>query len=157
MHEMFSAIYASGKTRTYEAPSMADARAIAREWLEECDELVRIAPISGPGPPQARRSACVTSRRYGSPRARRGKATGTQHQATALPLTGPDAVAAARALGAKYRILQGAWFRPFTGSPARPPCTTSFCRQVRPDPAPRTRSPRSASGPPMFSALAAEQ
>jgi PPOX class probable F420-dependent enzyme len=37
----------------------------------------------------------------------RGKSTGVQHPATALPLTGPDAVAAAQALAAKYRVLQG--------------------------------------------------
>src|SRR5215469_18063694 len=36
----------------------------------------------------------------------RGKATGMQRQATALPLTGPDTVAAAQALAAKYRVLQ---------------------------------------------------
>jgi len=37
----------------------------------------------------------------------RGKPTGRQRQATALLLTGPDAVAAAGALAAKYRVLQG--------------------------------------------------
>jgi PPOX class probable F420-dependent enzyme len=37
----------------------------------------------------------------------RGKATGGQRQATALPLTGPDADPAVRALSAKYRVLQG--------------------------------------------------
>jgi PPOX class probable F420-dependent enzyme len=37
----------------------------------------------------------------------RGKATGRQQQATAVLLTGPEAVAAAQALGAKYPVLQG--------------------------------------------------
>jgi uncharacterized protein len=37
----------------------------------------------------------------------RGKATGPQRPATALRLAGPDAAAAARALAAKYPILQG--------------------------------------------------
>jgi PPOX class probable F420-dependent enzyme len=37
----------------------------------------------------------------------RGKATGPQRQATALLLTGPDAAVAARALAARYPILQG--------------------------------------------------
>jgi PPOX class probable F420-dependent enzyme len=37
----------------------------------------------------------------------RGKATGPQRQATALLLAGPDAAVAARALAAKYRVLQG--------------------------------------------------
>lgn len=37
----------------------------------------------------------------------RGNATGPQRQATALLLTGPQAAAAARALAAKYPLLQG--------------------------------------------------
>ncbi len=37
----------------------------------------------------------------------RGKATGPQRQANARLLTSPDAAVAARALAAKYRILQG--------------------------------------------------
>jgi hypothetical protein len=37
----------------------------------------------------------------------RGKATGPQRQATALLLTGPQAAVAARALAAKYPIMQG--------------------------------------------------
>lgn len=42
MNETFTVTYASGKTRTYQAPGMAAARAIAREWLEDGDELMRI-------------------------------------------------------------------------------------------------------------------
>jgi hypothetical protein len=37
----------------------------------------------------------------------RGRATGRPRQATALLLAGPEAVAAAQALAAKYRVLQG--------------------------------------------------
>ena len=37
----------------------------------------------------------------------RGKATGMQQPATTVPLTGADAVEAAQALAAKYRVLQG--------------------------------------------------
>ncbi len=37
----------------------------------------------------------------------RGQTTGPQRQANARLLTGPDAAAAAQALAAKYRILQG--------------------------------------------------
>jgi uncharacterized protein len=37
----------------------------------------------------------------------RGKPTGPQQQATARPLSGPDATEAAKALAAKYPVLQG--------------------------------------------------
>jgi uncharacterized protein len=37
----------------------------------------------------------------------RGRPTGPQQQATALPLSGPEAAEAAKALAAKYPVLQG--------------------------------------------------
>jgi len=37
----------------------------------------------------------------------RGKVTGPQQQATARPLSGPDTAVAAKALAAKYPVLQG--------------------------------------------------
>jgi len=37
----------------------------------------------------------------------RGKPTGPQQQATAVPVSGPEAAQAAKALGAKYPVLQG--------------------------------------------------
>jgi uncharacterized protein len=47
--------------------------------------------------PQVWIAPCTTS----------GKPTGPQRQATALPLSGPDAADAAKALAAKYPVLQG--------------------------------------------------
>jgi uncharacterized protein len=68
-----------------------DGRAYFRTW-SATGKAKRIRNF-----PQVHIAACTP----------RGTLTGPQRQATALRLSGPDAAAAARALAAKYPVLQG--------------------------------------------------
>jgi PPOX class probable F420-dependent enzyme len=68
----------------------ADGRAYFRTW-SATGKAKRIRNF-----PQVWIAACTA----------RGKATGPQRQATAVLLSGPEAAAAARALAAKYPLLQ---------------------------------------------------